>query len=122
MENHQNDLPNYDKVLDIKAVQRAHEEKPSEYAIASLELFFKVFADTSRLKILFALRSSELCVYDICSVLSLKQSTVSQQLRFLRQMGVVKSRQDGKNVYYSLDDDHIDTIINIGLEHIDEKR
>ncbi len=110
------------KVIDIKAVNITKESLPSEYAFVALELFFKVFADTTRIKILFALKESELCVYDICATLSLKQSTVSQQLRFLRQTGIVKSRQKGKNVFYSLDDDHITSILLMGLEHINEKR
>lgn len=110
------------RITDAKSVGAARSEMPSEYTIAALELFYKVFADNTRIKILFALKSAELCVYDICAVISLKQSTVSQQLRLLRQMGVVKSRQEGKNVYYSLDDDHITDILGIGLAHVDEKR
>ena len=99
------------KIIDAEAVNTAKESLPSEYSIVSLELFYKVFADTTRIKILFALKEVELCVYDICAALSLKQSTVSQQ-----------SRQEGKNVYYSLDDDHITGVLLMGLEHINEKR
>ncbi len=111
-----------DKISDNDGVAAAKENIPSEYAIVSLELFYKVFADTTRIKILFALKEVELCVHDICAALSLKQSTISQQLRFLRQTGIVKSRQVGKNVYYSLDDDHITGVLSMGLEHINEKR
>ena len=110
------------KIIDAEAVHTARQSLPSEYSFAALELFYKVFADTTRIKILFALKEVELCVYDICAVLSLKQSTVSQQLRFLRQTCIVKSRQEGKNVYYSLDDNHITSILLMGLEHINEKR
>ncbi len=110
------------KIIDAEAVHTARQSLPSEYSFAALELFYKVFADTTRIKILFALNEVELCVYDICAALSLKQSTVSQQLRFLRQTCIVKSRQEGKNVYYSLDDNHITSILLMGLEHINEKR
>ena len=110
------------KIIDAEAVHTARQSLPSEYSFASLELFYKVFADTTRIKILFALKEVELCVYDICAALSLKQSTVSQQLRFLSQTCIVKSRQEGKNVYYSLDDNHITSILLMGLEHINEKR
>ena len=110
------------KVIDINGVNTAKNSIPSEYTVVALELFFKVFADNTRIKILFALKNVELCVHDICYALSLKQSTVSQQLRLLRQMGLVNSRQEGKNVFYSLDDDHITEIINMGLTHVDEKR
>ncbi len=110
------------QVVDNDAVQIAKEGLPSEYSFVALELFYKVFADTTRIKILFTLKEVELCVNDICIALSLKQSTVSQQLRFLRQTGIVKSRQEGKNVYYSLDDNHITGVLLMGLEHINEKR
>ena len=110
------------KIIDAEAVHTARQSLPSEYSFAALELFYKVFADTTRIKILFALKEVELCVYDICAALSLKQSTVSQQLRFLRQTCIVKSRQECKNVYYSLDDNHITSILLMGLEHINEKR
>lgn len=115
-------MPEESKVVDVQAVNIARESLPSEYSFVALELFYKVFADTTRIKILFALKEAELCVYDICAALSLKQSTVSQQLRFLRQTGIVKSRQEGKNVYYSLDDEHITSVLLMGLEHINEKR
>ena len=110
------------KIIDAEAVHTARQSLPSEYSFAALDIFYKVFADTTRIKILFALKEVELCVYDICAALSLKQSTVSQQLRFLRQPCIVKSRQEGKNVYYSLDDNHITSILLMGLEHINEKR
>lgn len=110
------------KIVDMEAVQAAKDKMPSEYSLVALELFYKVFADTTRIKILFALKEAELCVHDICVALSLKQSTVSQQLRVLRQTGIVKSRQEGKNVYYSLDDEHINGVLLMGLEHINEKR
>ena len=109
------------KIVHKDAVERAVSALPDAYTVAGLELFFKVFADSTRIKILSALLSTELCVCDLCSVLEMKQSAVSQQLRFLRQMRLVKSRQDGKSVYYSLDDSHIKEILRMGIEHIGER-
>lgn len=109
------------KIVHKDALEKACAALPNEDTAAGLELFFKVFADATRIKILFALLSTELCVCDLCAALDMKQSAISQQLRFLRQMRLVKSRQDGKSVYYSLNDDHINKILLTGLEHISEK-
>ncbi len=109
------------RIIHKDAVEKASAALPDAYAAAGLELFFKVFADATRIKILSALLSTELCVCDLCAVLDMKQSAVSQQLRLLRQMRLVRSRQDGKSVYYSLDDEHINKILLMGLEHISEK-
>ena len=80
----------------------------------------KVFADSTRIKILYALSEGELCVCDIWQSLGLTQSAVSHQLRILKQMRLVKYRKEGKTIYYSLDDGHIQSILNQGLEHIME--
>lgn len=85
-----------------------------------LSEFFKVMGDRTRLQILFALEQSELCVCDIASLLNLTKSAVSHQLKFLRTAKLVKSRREGKNIYYSLDDSHIQSLLDIGLEHIQE--
>lgn len=110
------------KIVNKGDVEQAISALPDAYTVAGLELFFKIFADSTRIKILSALLSVELCVHDLCIVLEMKQSTVSQQLRVLRQMRLVKSRQEGKNIFYSLDDIHINEILRMGLEHISEKR
>lgn len=86
-----------------------------------LSEFFKVFGDGTRIKIIQALSLAELCVCDICTLLGMSQSAISHQLKFLRQAKLVKVRKDGKSVYYSLDDDHIDKIFNMGLAHIREE-
>lgn len=91
-----------------------------EGLLCDLAEFFKVFADSTRIKILYALANSELCVCDIWQTLGLTQSAVSHQLRILKQMRLVKYRKEGKTIYYSLDDDHIQTILNGGLEHVME--
>jgi ArsR family transcriptional regulator len=83
--------------------------------------FFKVFGDSTRIKILYALFMSEMCVCDISALLSMNQSAISHQLKILRQAKLVKSRREGKVVYYSLEDEHIKGIFNQGLIHISEK-
>jgi ArsR family transcriptional regulator len=80
--------------------------------------FFKLFGDSTRLSILWALSESEMCVCDICALLKMKQPAVSHQLKNLKQSRIVKSRRDGKVVYYSLDDEHIRRLLDIGMEHI----
>ena len=86
-------------------------------AIADL---FKGFADSSRVQILFLLLDKELCVTDITQALSISQSAVSHQLRLLKQMHLLKYRRVGKNLMYSLADDHVRTILQMGLEHVME--
>lgn len=81
---------------------------------------FKNFSDSTRVKILFALVIKELCVQDIADLFSMSQSAISHQLRVLRASRLVKARREGKNIFYSLDDDHIRDILSIGLEHVKE--
>ena len=81
---------------------------------------YKLFADSSRVKILVALTQSEMCVSEISEFLSITQSAVSHQLRILKSSNLVKTRRDGKNIYYSLTDNHVRTIIDCGMEHITE--
>ncbi len=81
---------------------------------------FKIFGDSTRIRIINALSKAELCVCDICSILNMNKSAVSHQLRILRQSKLVKNRRSGKEVYYSLSDDHVLQIINIAIEHVKE--
>ena len=83
-----------------------------------LTKFFKIFADETRLKIIAALSISELCVLDICAVLNMTKSAVSHQLSTLRKMRVVKSRKEGRSVFYSLDDEHVSQGFEMGLAHV----
>ena len=83
--------------------------------------FFKIFGDSTRIKILYALLEGELCVGDLVEMLDTTQSAISHQLRILRQNDIVKFRKDGKTVYYSLDDDHVSVLLEKGLEHIRHK-
>lgn len=102
-------------------VVKAREGMPEEETLYDLAELFKVFGDTTRIKILCALFESEMCVCDIAALLCMNQSAISHQLRVLKQARLVKYRKEGKVVYYSLDDDHVKQIFDHGLVHINEK-
>ena len=102
-------------------VYKVKETMPREELLYDLAELFKVFGDTTRIKILCALFESEMCVCDIAALLNMNQSAISHQLRVLKQARLVKYRKDGKVVYYSLDDEHIKHIFDQGLVHINEK-
>ena len=101
-------------------VKRVLAEMPAEEALYDLAELFKVFGDSTRIKILYALLEAELCVGDIAQLLGMSQTAVSHQLRVLRVNKLVKGRKEGKIVFYSLADDHVRTIIDQGMEHVDE--
>ena len=101
-------------------VKKAEENILDEDRLKELADFFKVFADTTRLRMLSVLFQSEMCVCDLAEVLGMTQSAISHQLRILKQMKLVKNRREGKTVFYSLADGHIQTIMNQGMEHIME--
>ncbi len=96
------------------------EKQPQDEYLYDLAELFKVFGDTTRIKILYALFESELCVGDIASILSLSQSAISHQLRILKDSKLVKFRRDGKIIFYSLDDEHVRNILAMGMEHVEE--
>ena len=102
------------------AVKQVLGEMPSDETLYDLAELFKVFGDSTRIKILYALFEAELCVCDISKLLGLTQSAVSHQLRVLKNSRLVKFRRDGKTVFYSLDDDHVRRMIAQGMEHINE--
>ena len=89
--------------------------------IESLSKLFKVFGDPTRIKILWALNVHDLCVFDICEVLGMKKSAVSHQLGTLKEAKLVKSRREGKEVYYSLDDEHVKEIFETGIVHVSHR-
>ena len=93
---------------------------PDDGLLSDLADFYKVFGDATRVKILCVLLESEMCVCDLAELLGMTQSAISHQLRILKQMKLVKNRREGKTVYYSLADGHIQTIISQGMEHIQE--
>lgn len=102
------------------AVHQIEGGMPAQEVIEDLVDFYKVFGDATRIKILYALLQSEACVCAIAEAVGMTQSAVSHQLRTLKQMKLVKNRREGKTVYYSLADSHIQTILNQGMEHIRE--
>ena len=101
-------------------VEKVEKVMPDEQQLLDLSEFFKVFGDSTRIKILYVLSQSEMCVCDIAKLLQMGQSAISHQLRVLKQMRLVKFRRDGKTVFYSLSDSHIQTILAQGMEHISE--
>lgn len=103
-------------------VSRAKQNMPELDTLFSLAELFKMFGDTTRVRIMCALFENELCVCDIADILGMGQSAVSHQLRLLRTAKLVKVRREGKSSFYSLDDEHIKKIYELGLEHILEER
>ena len=103
-----------------EVVDRVNREMPEEELLFDLAELFKIFGDSTRVKILFVLFEAEMCVCDIAQLLGMTQSAISHQLRALKNVRLVKSRREGKTVFYSLADDHVKTIINQGLEHVRE--
>ena len=101
-------------------VKKVQDAIPDEEDLYSLADFFKVFADSTRLRILYVLLCSETCVCDIAQLLGMTQPAISHQLRILKQMNLVRARRDGKTIFYSLADDHIASILSQGMEHIKE--
>jgi ArsR family transcriptional regulator len=93
---------------------------PEEEILYDLAELFKVFGDTTRIKILYVLLESEMCVCDIAELLNMTQSAISHQLRVLKQSSLVKFRREGKAIFYSLADNHVVTILNQGMDHIGE--
>jgi ArsR family transcriptional regulator len=93
---------------------------PDEDKLYDLAELFKVFGDSTRIRILYALFESDICVCDLAETLQMTQSAVSHQLKILKQSKLVSSRREGKSVFYFLADDHVRTMINQGLEHVSE--
>ena len=97
-----------------------NEKMPDETELYDLAELFKVFGDSTRIRILFVLFEAEVCVCDLAQALNMTQSAISHQLKILRQNKLVKSRRSGKSIFYSLADEHVRTIIAQGCEHIEE--
>lgn len=90
--------------------------------ITEISTFFKILGDNTRVKILFALDYNEMCVCDIANVLNMTKSSISHQLSYLKDLNIVKSRKSGKEVYYSLDDEHVKEVFEVAISHIEHKR
>ncbi len=103
-----------------EVVEQVSADLPDEDLLYDAAELFKIFGDSTRIRILTALSQAELCVCDVATILNMTKSAVSHQLRILRQAKLVKNRRAGKEVYYSLDDDHVYKIINLALEHVKE--
>ena len=101
-------------------LKHVKEELPKDETLQDLGDLFKVFGDTTRIKIMYALHEEELCVCAISELLNMTQSAISHQLKTLKDANLVASRREGKTVYYSLSDDHVKSIIAEGYEHITE--
>lgn len=108
------------KYADPERVRILRDEMEDEEELYDLADLFKVFGDSTRIKILLVLYEGEMCVYDIAQTLSMTQSSISHQLRVLKQNRLVKFRKEGKIVFYSLADEHVFSIIQQGLEHVRE--
>ncbi len=103
-------------------VEKVREEMPDEEELYDLAELFKIFGDSTRIKILYLLFESEMCVCDIAQLLNMTQSAISHQLRALKQSKLVKYRREGKTVFYSLADGHVRTIIDQGMEHVKDSQ
>lgn len=101
-------------------VKKVRGELPDEDALYDLTELFRLFGDSTRIRILYVLSASEMCVCDIAALLGMTQSAISHQLRALKNARLIKSRRDGKTVFYSLADGHVRTIIDQGMEHVSE--
>lgn len=101
-------------------VKKVQEEMPEEDVLFDLSELFKTFGDSTRIRILYCLFASEMCVCDIATLLNMTQSAISHQLSVLKKSKLIKSRRDGKVIFYSLADGHVRTILNQGIDHVSE--
>ena len=108
-------------IIHEDVVNKVKDYMPEEEKLFELADLFKVLGDSTRVRILSALFQSEMCVCDISALLDMTQSAISHQLRVLKQARLVKNRREGKVVYYSLDDEHVMSIFEQGINHINEK-
>ncbi len=110
-----------DICIHSKLISAVADNMPDIDTLYDLAELYRIFGDTTRIRILYVLFESEVCVCDIAKILDMTMSAISHQLRILKSAGLVKYRRDGKTCYYSLADDHVKTIINQGIEHITEE-
>ncbi len=108
------------RVIHFDRVEQARREVITDHELDRLSLTYKVLGDPNRLKIVMALKNVEMCVCDLAAFTGLTDSAVSHQLRRLKDLALVKSRRDGRIIYYSLDDEHVKRLLTIGLKHVRE--
>lgn len=106
-------------LIDEDTVEDIANKMPEESELYELAGLFKVFGDSTRIKILYVLFENEMCVYDIANILNMTQSAISHQLRILKQNRLIRFRKEGKNVLYTLADEHVFTILRQGIEHVE---
>ena len=106
--------------IDQETADEIENKMPEESELYELADLFKVFGDSTRIKILYVLFENEMCVYDIANILNMTQSAISHQLRVLKQNRLVRFRKEGKTVLYTLADEHVFTILRQGIEHVEE--
>lgn len=109
-----------EKMSHEELVQKVLENQPDDVCLYDLSELFRIFGDSTRIKILYSMFDTELNVGDMAKILNLSQSSVSHQLRILKDAKLVKFRREGKSMYYSLDDDHVRMILSLGMEHVEE--
>ena len=109
-----------EKLTHEELVKKVLDNQPDDEYLYDLSELFKIFGDSTRIKILYSMFDTELNVGDMAKILNLSQSSVSHQLRILKDSKLVKFRREGKSIYYSLDDEHVRTILSLGMEHVEE--
>ena len=107
-----------ENIVHEETLEAIAKKMPQEETLYDLAELFKVFGDSTRIRILYVLFECEVCVCDLANILQMSQSAISHQLRILKTNKLVKNRREGKSIYYSLADDHVRTIINNAMEHI----
>ena len=107
-------------IVNEETIKSVIEKQPADEYLYDLAELFQVFGDSTRIKILYALIESELCVGDLAGLLKASTSAISHQLKILKDAKLVRFRREGKNIYYTLDDDHVRNILSMGMEHIEE--
>ena len=108
-------------IIHEDAVNMAIKNRPDDKKLINLSELFKILGDLTRIKIIWTLDNNEMCVCDIANVLNMTKSSISHQLSILKNAGIVRYRKSGKEVYYTLDDEHINKLYEIGLEHIEHR-
>lgn len=109
-------------IIHQEVVKEVAEKMPHESVFLPLTVFFKILGDNTRVKILWALNQKEMCVCDIANLLGMTKSSISHQLAYLRKAKIVKCRKVAKQVYYTLDDEHVSKVFELGLEHINHQK
>ncbi len=109
------------RVIHADKIEQAHQAAIPDERLHRLAMIYRMLGDPTRLKILMALKQVEMCVCDMAAFLGISESAVSHQLRRLRETAMVKNRRDGQVLYYSLSDSHVETLLHVGVDHVNER-